>query len=112
MVIHHPRFSVSPRRTGLIHASEVLLELIVAFAGRLVCGVRGHVMVRRFEPCRLSLRCLVCGEETTGWCLDQSRLAGRPTLTVFTARMRAARAPRGVLSAEGGAPQPARRDAA
>ena len=107
MVIDHPRFNASPHRTALIHASQVLLELIVAVARRLVCGVRGHVMVRRFEPGRLSLRCLVCGAETTGWCLDQSRWAGRPTLTVLTARMRAARAPRAVLSAEAGAPQPA-----
>ena len=97
---------------GLIHASQVLLELIIAFAGRLVCGVRGHVMVRQIDPARLSLRCLVCGVETTGWCLDQNLFAGRPTLTVLTTRMRAARAPRAVLSAEAGAPQRARRDAA
>lgn len=98
MVINHPRFNVSPHRTALIHPSQVLLALIVAVAGRLVCGVRGHVMVRRFEPGRLSLRCLVCGAETTGWRLDQRRLAGRPALTLLTGRMRAARAPRAVRS--------------
>ena len=112
MVVDHPRLRVSPHRTALRHVSQVLLELIVAFAGRLVCGARGHVMVRRFEPGRLSLRCLVCGAETTGWCLDQSRLAGRLALTVLTAGMRATRAPRAVLSAEARALQRARRDAA
>ena len=112
MVIHHPRFRVSPHRTPLTHTFLMLLDLIVACAGRLVCGVRGHVMVRRFEPSRLSLRCLVCGAESTGWRLHQSRLAGRPALTVLSPRVRAARAPRAVLSAEARALQRARRDAA
>jgi hypothetical protein len=112
VILYHPRFSVSPHRMPLIHPSQALRDLIVAFAGRLVCGVRGHMMVRRFEPERLSLRCLLCGAETTGWRLGQSRLAGRPAPTVLTARTRAARAPRAVLSAAASAPQPARRDAA
>ena len=36
---------------------------------RVMCGLRGHDTVLRFERHRLSLRCLNCGHETTGWSL-------------------------------------------
>jgi hypothetical protein len=31
------------------------------------CGLGGHVMVKRFEPGRVSLECLSCGGQTRGW---------------------------------------------
>jgi hypothetical protein len=34
---------------------------------RVVCGMRGHTLVRCFRKNRLSLRCLNCGFETAGW---------------------------------------------
>lgn len=34
---------------------------------RLRCGLTGHTMVRHFEPQRMALRCLNCGEQTHGW---------------------------------------------
>lgn len=37
--------------------------------GQALCGLCGHVMVRHFEPSRMSLQCLVCGAETHGWSL-------------------------------------------
>ena len=37
---------------------------------RMICGLRGHEAVLHFEPHRLSLRCLSCGHETTGWSLQ------------------------------------------
>lgn len=37
---------------------------------RMICGLRGHEAVLHFEPHRLSLRCLSCGHETTGWSLE------------------------------------------
>lgn len=55
---------------------------------RLMCGLRGHDSVLRYERYRLSLRCLSCGHETAGWVLESerrhlARLAGdvphRPT---------------------------------
>jgi hypothetical protein len=41
----------------------------------MMCGLRGHDTVLQFERHRLSLRCLSCGYETTGWSLrpDASR---------------------------------------
>ena len=38
-----------------------------AFVGRAICGLSGHSMVLHFEPRRLSLECVLCGYETTGW---------------------------------------------
>jgi hypothetical protein len=34
---------------------------------RLLCGLRGHFMLRRFEPHKLSLHCALCGHESAGW---------------------------------------------
>jgi len=36
---------------------------------RVLCGLHGHDTVLRFEHDRLSLRCLFCSYETTGWSL-------------------------------------------
>jgi hypothetical protein len=36
---------------------------------RMMCGLHGHETVLHFEPHRLSLQCLRCGHETTGWSL-------------------------------------------
>ena len=47
---------------------------------RVMCGLRGHEAVLHFEPHRLSLRCLDCGHETTGWILEsETRHAARLT---------------------------------
>ncbi len=36
---------------------------------RMMCGLRGHDTILQFERYRLSLRCLSCGYESTGWSL-------------------------------------------
>lgn len=36
---------------------------------RVRCGVGGHMMVRHFEPDRISLECVGCGKQTAGWVL-------------------------------------------
>ena len=36
---------------------------------RVLCGLHGHDTVLHFEHDRLSLRCLYCSYETTGWSL-------------------------------------------
>jgi hypothetical protein len=37
------------------------------WVGRACCGMRGHLMVRKFEPHRMSLECMRCGRRTAGW---------------------------------------------
>jgi hypothetical protein len=37
---------------------------------RLLCSLRGHEAFSHFERHRLSLRCVNCGHETTGWSLQ------------------------------------------
>lgn len=39
----------------------------VGWMRRAVCGLGGHAMVRHFEPGRMSLECMHCGERTAGW---------------------------------------------
>jgi hypothetical protein len=59
----------------LLAAAVVTPAIAVAdWLGRAGCGLCGHVMVRHFEPRRMSLACLRCGEETPGWTFD-----GRPS---------------------------------
>ena len=38
------------------------------------CGLGGHMMVRHFEPGRLSLQCVGCGEQTPGWTIGAHRV--------------------------------------
>jgi hypothetical protein len=39
---------------------------------RASCGLMtGHDMVRHFEPGRVSLECLSCGERTPGWTIER-----------------------------------------
>ena len=37
------------------------------------CGLAGHAMVLHFEPQRMSLRCMHCGEQTPGWTIHAHR---------------------------------------
>jgi len=43
---------------------------------RAQCGLGGHSMVLHFEPDKMSLRCLSCGEETPGWTIRPVRVSG------------------------------------
>ncbi len=47
-----------------------LVRRVVSRGRQALCGLRGHEMVRHFEPNRLSLRCVACGAQTPGWTID------------------------------------------
>jgi LSD1 subclass zinc finger protein len=49
-----------------------LVRQIHSWGCRALCAVRGHDMLLRYEPGRLSLRCASCGAETPGWQIDVS----------------------------------------
>jgi hypothetical protein len=51
---------------------------------RMMCGLRGHETVRHFEPHRLSLQCISCGHETTGWSLRP--ISRRPPVAISRSR--------------------------
>ena len=55
-----------------------IIETALRWIDRVLCGWRGHEMVRSFEPARLSLRCLRCGAETPGWSLGIDSTGRRP----------------------------------
>jgi len=38
---------------------------------RAVCAVRGHETLLQFGDRRISLRCIACGHETTGWTIGE-----------------------------------------
>ena len=40
---------------------------IAGWLSRVGCGLSGHTMMRHYEPSRMSLRCLQCGAQTSGW---------------------------------------------
>jgi hypothetical protein len=50
-----------------------LVHLYQAF-----CGLRGHELVRHFEPGRLLLQCIDCGWESPGWTVSEPLLRSRP----------------------------------
>ena len=46
----------------------------VYWVRRATCGLTGHDMVRHFEPGRMSLECMHCGEQTPGWAVEARRI--------------------------------------
>ena len=42
----------------------------LAHVHRELCALRGHELRLHFEPCRLSLRCVACGWESSGWTIE------------------------------------------
>ena len=68
--VHHGRLVQGGTHPLLAGLRRLVLSLL--------CGWRGHLMVRHFEPDRLSLRCLYCGKQTPGWSIDvQPQFRGR-----------------------------------
>jgi hypothetical protein len=62
------------------------LRRILSCAGHFVCGLSGHEMLRHFEANHLSLRCVHCGAQTTGWNIDVRPAFRRRTERVATRR--------------------------
>ena len=54
------------------HAEEWARD-VVAGARRGLCAMHGHDVVLRFESRRLSLCCVSCGWESSGWTIDGPR---------------------------------------
>ena len=44
---------------------------LIAWVRRGLCGMRGHDLIFHFEPRRLSLRCVDCDWESSGWVIDR-----------------------------------------
>jgi hypothetical protein len=44
---------------------------VLACVHRGLCAIHGHDLFLHFEPHRLSLRCVGCGWESSGWALDR-----------------------------------------
>ena len=65
--LHHSSFSATqteePARSLLTHVHRGL------------CAIGGHDLFLHFEPGRLSLRCVDCGWESSGWTIDRSRFS-------------------------------------
>ena len=40
---------------------------MLTYLSQLICGLFGHDEMFSFKPHRLSLKCVSCGHETTGW---------------------------------------------
>ena len=77
---------VSPR--GAVNKDGIRGTLwgMYAHATQALCGLRGHVYVRRADECRIFLECVECGQETPGWRIDVTMNAGptrpRPATTL------------------------------
>ena len=44
---------------------------------RMVCGIKGHLILMHFEPNKLSLQCALCGYESEGWEVGRPLVARR-----------------------------------
>jgi len=52
-----------------------------------VCAVRGHETFLQFGDHRMSLRCIACGHETTGWTIGEAPPRGPATPPASHARI-------------------------
>ena len=57
---------VSPRDAGNRDGMRGALWGIFAHATQALCGLRGHVYVRRADKCRVFLECVECGQRPGG----------------------------------------------
>lgn len=62
----------APRGTFIDTLRRALSRLwqTTAMPRQFLCGLTGHELVLHFEPTRLSLFCLRCGKNTSGWTID------------------------------------------
>ena len=67
--LHWPAFSLAHHR-GWTYA-------VLTQVHRGWCAIRGHELLLRFEPRRISLSCAECGWESPGWSLDRPTPIGR-----------------------------------
>jgi hypothetical protein len=84
-----------PERRNGVHSMgfSAFVLWAVCWGRRALCGLRGHEMLRHFEPGRLSLRCFMCGAETAGWTIDVRPEFGRGGLARVHARHHMTRVP-------------------
>ena len=64
----------------------IRFESLRCMMRRAMCGVRGHDTLLQFDQHRLSLRCVTCGYQTTGWTIGDA-----PSLAHVTPSPRHAR---------------------
>ena len=72
-------FAASPAQLLPAAARDVIRDhrsaaaRLVVFGRQALCGLHGHAMMLHAEPARMSLRCFLCGAETTGWTMHVHR---------------------------------------
>jgi hypothetical protein len=76
---------------GLIDVLKKAASAGVRRARQTLCGLRGHDLSLLFEPSRLSLRCLSCGWNSSGWTIDAPLRGGVRVKPVTIALKRSSR---------------------
>ena len=74
MVTNYPRGFTVTRPAPVAraaHAAEEWFAGLMTRLGQLMCGLRGHDQVLRFEQHRVHLLCPSCGHESPGWEIGQ-----------------------------------------
>jgi hypothetical protein len=63
-----------------------LMERLLDVVRVALCGLRGHDTVLHYEPERLALRCLNCGQQSVGWSLPLNPPPKSPGFAAFPSR--------------------------
>ncbi len=87
--LHDVGFHGTTCVTGRTHAWA---RALLSFVHRQSCAIRGHDLLFRFEPRRLSLRCVHCGWESSGWVIDRPQFSDTTNRAVHHARWTASSA--------------------
>jgi hypothetical protein len=81
MVTDYSQVLVSPQPQARLGVSGTVVRGLRR-VGQMLCGLRGHDVVRHYERDRVALQCSSCGHVSTGWTVSESkpqlRYAGDP----------------------------------
>jgi hypothetical protein len=70
MMISVPHYPALSRASPAVGQAWPTIRGAFIWLYQRLCGLRGHELVRVFEPGRAALRCLDCGLQTAGWRCD------------------------------------------
>jgi hypothetical protein len=69
LMMFTPALPEDPKKERVVRLFA-LVRAAASWSRQSLCGLRGHTMLRHYEPNRLSLKCLECGRETAGWTIE------------------------------------------
>ena len=73
MITDYPQSMPHVDHLGVTHEAEGFGGRMLTWTRQAMCGLVGHEELLQFGKGRMSLKCALCGHETSGWELNEPR---------------------------------------